>query len=235
MTLPLLRRLAGSAWRQRRRAIGMVAALALTTASPGALAQATARLCDAAQAAPERPGPACLLAHRQLGNVAGAAVYWSLYAYPDLVTAQRENHPGAPLVTAFGQAWHFMVGPVAARPLNRRHIADVGPIPVTPHTVYAAEFLQSTFSPGMTAPVHTHSGPEAFYAVSGDTCLETPDGAQVVRGPGTSIVVPGGPPMLLMAIGSGWRRGFALILHDAALPPTTLVHDWTPNNLCPRD
>jgi hypothetical protein len=78
-----------------------------------------------------------------------------------------------------------------------------------------------------------HSGPEAFYAISGDTCLETPDGVQVGRGPGNSIVVRGGPPMLLQAIGKEWRRGFALILHDASLPPTTLHDDWTPRNLCP--
>ena len=40
--------------------------------------------------------------------------------------------------------------------------------------------------------------------------------------------------MLLMAIGDRTRQGFALILHDAAQPPTTLVHDWTPKGLCPK-
>ncbi|WP_448101553.1 hypothetical protein [Luteibacter jiangsuensis] len=44
--------------------------------------------------------------------------------------------------------------------------------------------------------------------------------------------MPGGPPMLLMAIGTVPRRGFALILHDSTQPPTTRVTDWKPAGLC---
>jgi hypothetical protein len=40
--------------------------------------------------------------------------------------------------------------------------------------------------------------------------------------------------MLLMAIGKVPRLGFALILHDASQPPTTLIHDWYPKGLCER-
>lgn len=69
---------------------------------------------------------------------------------------------------------------------------------------------------------------------SGDTCLETPDGIKIGRGPGNSLMIQGGPPMLLMAIGSVPRRGFALILHDANKPPTTLTQAWQPQGLCAR-
>ena len=34
----------------------------------------------------------------------------------------------------------------------------------------------SDFTSGMTAPANIHSGPEAWYAVGGETCLETSDG-----------------------------------------------------------
>lgn len=208
-------------------------ALMSIAASGNAAAQATSRQCDAAPAVHEQPGPACILAHQPLGSFTGDAVYWRLYRYSDVAQAQRDRMASDTVVEAFGQVWLFTVGPLAAAHIDGNHVADVGPIPVNRQTVYAAAFLKSTFSPGMTAPVHVHSGPEAFYALSGDTCLETPEGIQVGRGPGNSIVVRGGPPMLLKAVGSEWRRGFALILHDAALPPTTLVQDWTPKNLCP--
>lgn len=85
-------------------------------------------------------------------------------------------------------------------------------------------------SSALACPVH--SGPEAFYAISGDTCLETPDGVQMGRGPGNSLIVRGGPPMLLMATGNDTRKGFALILHNPAHPATTLVQDWQPKCLC---
>ena len=92
--------------------------------------------------------------------------------------------------------------------------------------------MQSIFAPGTTAPIHVHSGPEAFYTLSGETCLETPDGKLVGTGPGNAVIVPGGPPMLLMATGAENRRALVLILHDSAQPATTLVNDWTPKGLC---
>lgn len=211
-----------------------VACLGLWLGTGSAHAQATSRTCAADSTTPETPGPACLLRREPIGPLAQGDVYWRLYTYPTLEAAQSDRPAHGTVVPAFGKIWLFTVG--ARGPLlpGGHHVADVGPIPVDAGNAYAAEYLTSTFSPGMTAPPHVHSGPEAFYAVSGDTCLETPDGVQLARGPGSSLVIRRGPPMLLMALGADLRRGFALILHDDALPPTTLVHDWTPQGLCER-
>lgn len=71
-----------------------------------------------------------------------------------------------------------------------RHLADVGPLPIeAAQGRFSAESLKSAFAPGMTAPVHVHSGPEAFYALSGGSCLETPDGVQVALGAGHSLML----------------------------------------------
>ncbi|GGC65157.1 hypothetical protein [Undibacterium terreum] len=215
-----------------RLAASILAAAALLAAGPSAMAQATSRPCDADGIKDEQPGPACLLSHENIGKLNADSVYWSLYSYPSIEAAQRDKTGNSPVIKAFGSIWLFTVGPLSSRPQNGQHIADVGPISVDKNTSYDAEFLKSTFSPGMSAPIHVHSGPEAFYSVSGDTCLETPDGVQLGRGAGNSLVVRGGPPMLLMALGQEARKGFALILHDASLPPTTLVHNWVPKGLC---
>jgi len=196
------------------------------------LAQATSRQCEDGNGKDEQVGPACLVSHESLGRLNVDSVYWSLDKYASVNAAQRDAVRSASVIQAFGSVWLFSVGPVPSRPLNGEHVAQVGPISIDKNTSYDAEFLKSTFTPGMTAPLHVHSGPEAFYAVSGDSCLETPDGVQIGRGPGNSMIVRGGPPMLLMALGAEPRKGFALILHDSALPPTTLVHNWTPNGLC---
>jgi quercetin dioxygenase-like cupin family protein len=92
--------------------------------------------------------------------------------------------------------------------------------------------MEAVFTPGMTAPAHTHSGPEAWYTVAGETCLETPDGKQIGRVGGPPVIVPGGPPMHLTATGTEVRRALVLILHDASKPSTTLHHDWKPKGLC---
>ena len=84
----------------------------------------------------------------------------------------------------------------------------------------------------MTAPAHTHAGPEAWYTLSGETCLETPDGKQVGRAGGPPVIVPGGPPMHLTATGTEKRRALVLILHEASKPATTPARDWVPKGLC---
>jgi quercetin dioxygenase-like cupin family protein len=57
----------------------------------------------------------------------------------------------------------------------------------------------------MKSAVHRHAGPEAWYVLSGEQCLETPSGKSVI-GTGQSGLVPGGPPMILMATGTRERR-----------------------------
>jgi quercetin dioxygenase-like cupin family protein len=208
----------------------VLACLVWSGGASSAWAQATSRPC--VEGIDEQPGPACLMAHRSLGKLSGRAVYWRLYTYEDLATATREQPPGGVLALAFGRVWLFIVGAEDFIPTHGQRVAELGPIPIDSGTVYAAEFLKSTFSPGMEAPVHVHSGPEAFYAMSGDTCLETPDGVQLGKGPGNSLLVRGGPPMLLTAPGPEPRKGFAMILHDSSLAPTTLVKTWTPKGLC---
>ena len=112
------------------------------------------------------------------------------------------------------------------------HVAEIGPLPTIPGREYTAEFMEAVFRPGMKWRVHRHSGAEAWYTISGETCLETPEGAMVGRAGGAPVIVPEGPPMQLTATGNEVRRALVLILHDSAQPHTTLAPDWTPKGLC---
>ncbi|MCP3734866.1 hypothetical protein M9979_08280 [Sphingomonas sp. RP10(2022)] len=192
--------------------------------------QATTRQCSGN----EDVGPACLLARQQLPSLPAGRIFWHLDKFATREAAEKAAVATSTVADAFGSTWLFTVERKGWRPKGGEHVSDIGPLPVQPAANYAAEYLRSVFTPGMTAPLHVHSGPEAFYAVTGDTCLETPDGIKVGRGAGNSLFIKGGPPMLLMAIGKSPRQGFALILHDASRPPTTLIHDWQPKGLCKR-
>jgi len=213
----------------------ILGALALFAMTPGAAdAQATSRTCSGQ--AGETPGPACLVAHLDLGTLPPEPRYWNIYTFPDAEAAERAKPAHGVVAKAFGQVWLFNIGGKGDDLAGGRHMADVGPLPFEPsQDNFSAEYLKSTFAPGATAPVHVHSGPEAFYAISGASCLETPDGVQVARGAGHSLMVRRGPPMLLMAIGQETRQGFALILHSEGSPPTTLTSTWTPKGLCPKN
>jgi quercetin dioxygenase-like cupin family protein len=209
--------------------VGLVAIAA--TAFPSAIsAQATTRQCGAI----EEAGPACLLAHKQIPSLPSGDVFWHLDRFTSKSAAERAGTTTSVVVEAFGSTWLFTLAKAGWRPEGGEHVSIVGPLPVAPASTYAAEYLRSIFNPGTTAPLHVHSGPEAFYAVSGDTCLETPDGMKIGRGSGNSLTIKAGSPMLLMAIGKVPRQGFALILHDSSQPPTTLTQAWHPQGLCAR-
>jgi len=208
--------------------LAVVALMSGGSLSSSAGAQATTRPCEAA----ETPGPACLLAHGEIQALSAHPVYWHLDTFASKQAADRAAAGTSVVTQAFGSIWLFTLAEAEWRPRHGRHIASVGPLPITPAPTYTAEYLRSVFLPGTTAPLHVHSGPEAFFAVSGDTCLETPDGVRTGRGPGNSLTIKAGPPMLLMAIGKVPRKGFALILHDAHQPPTTLTDAWQPKGLC---
>jgi hypothetical protein len=83
----------------------------------------------------------------------------------------------------------------------------------------------------MKSTVHRHTGPEAWYIVSGEQCLETPKDKTAV-GTGQTGLVPGAYPMMLTATGTRERRSQVLILGDSSLPNSLPVTDSTPKGLC---
>ena len=197
---------------------------------PPAWGQATTRACGLS----EEAGPACLLARQDLPSLPAGQLFWHLETFKSKSAAQRAASATSTIVEAFGSVWLFTIERAGWRSKGGKPVSLIGPLPIEPASNYSAEYLRSVFQPGTTAPLHVHSGPEAFFAVSGDTCLETPEGVKIGRGPGNKLLIKGGPPMLLMAIGKLPRRGFALILHDADRPPTTLTQSWRPTGLCER-
>jgi quercetin dioxygenase-like cupin family protein len=209
-----------------------IALLLALTASTQANAQASMRPCAPVAQRTDDPGPACFTAKESLGALTAGEYFWHLYTFPDVATADAAKLPHSTVVESLGKVWLFAVAPTNWKPKEGTYVAKLGPLTTKSGVDYEAVYMQSIFTPGMTAPLHTHSGMEAFYTLTGDTCLETSEGVQNARGPGNTVLVDGGLPMLLMATGTEKRRGIVLILHDTMQPPTTLIADWKSKGLC---
>jgi hypothetical protein len=210
--------------------LGLFVAIASLSAS-AASGQANTRPCSEK----EEVGPACLIGHQHLSPLPTEPLFWHLETFKSGKAARRAAGPNSTVVKAYGKTWLFTIARRQWRSRGGRHVTAIGPLALEPAPAYSVHYLRAIFTPGMTAPLHVHSGPEAFYALTGDSCLETPDGVQVARGPGNKLLVKGGPPMQLMALGTVPRRAFAAIVHDAGQPPTTLINDWKPTGLCARE
>jgi quercetin dioxygenase-like cupin family protein len=167
-----------------------------------------------------------------IGRLPPEEIYWHLDTYSTRLEAEAVKGPRGSVVVAFDRIWLLTIDAASWRPLGGERVATIGPLPIQPDVAYAAQYMEAVFAPGMTAPSHTHSGPEAWYTLSGETCLETPDGRMIGRAGGSQVIVPGGPPMHLTATGTETRRALVLILHDSTKAPTTPMPDWTPKGLC---
>jgi quercetin dioxygenase-like cupin family protein len=168
-----------------------------------------------------------------LGAIPAGPVYWHLYNYSTRAAAEAARGPNSTVVGSFDKVWLYTIAEQGWQPSNGERVAVIGPLAMVAGRSYTARYMEAVFTPGMRAPVHRHSGPEAWFLVSGVQCLETPDGMTIARA-GEGAVVPEGPPMALSSVGNETRRSVLLVLHDTSQPWITLANDWQPKGLCPK-
>lgn len=161
-----------------------------------------------------------------------ASVYWHLRAFPSRQAAEAAKSATGIVVEEDGRVWLSEFGPLNSGPRGGEAIAVVGPLQLPAAKSYSAVLSYAVMRPGDKSRVHTHSGPEGWYVLAGEQCLETPAGADRARAGGTMTVRPN-IPMELNVTGTTLRRAFALVIHDAAQERGT-ASDWKPSGACRR-
>jgi quercetin dioxygenase-like cupin family protein len=159
-----------------------------------------------------------------------ASVYWHLRAFPSRKAAEAARSATGIVVEEDGRVWLSEFGPRNAAPRGGDAIAVVGPLQLPPAKSYGAVLSYAVMRPGDNSRVHTHAGPEGWYVLAGEQCLETPDGAQRARAGGT-MTVRSTIPMELNVTGKTLRRAFALVIHDSTQQRGT-PSDWKPSGAC---
>jgi quercetin dioxygenase-like cupin family protein len=159
-----------------------------------------------------------------------AAIYWHLYTFPDRAAAEKAKSPSGIVVEEDGRAWLSEFGSRNRPSHGGDRIAVVGPLRLLPAESYTAEIAYSVMQPVDRSRVHTHSGPEAWYVLSGAQCLKTPNGARSARAGATMSVMPN-LPMELSVIGATVARSLTLVIHDSAQEFGT-ASSWKPTDDC---
>jgi hypothetical protein len=221
----------------RSRPFRIFVLTALLQCIPIARAQSSPRpsLVETCQPLAQRTGElGCwILVDQPVGPLTESQVFWHIDTYPTQDAANAAKGIRGAVVTSLGKTWLLTIETSAWQPpAGGQHVATIGPLPILPADSYMATYLEGIFTPGMRSSVHDHPGPEAFYTMTGETCLETPEGMSLGRRSNLPVIVPGGLPMQLTATGEEKRRGLTLILHDASKPSGHPVHDWMPKGLC---
>lgn len=161
---------------------------------------------------------------------APAKLYWHVREYPTLAAASAEaaRHRWAAVATAHSRYWLYLLGEAVEPATGGIERAVVGPLTV-PTGAPVAHFSEAIFPPGMRTRVHSHPGPEAFYVIAGQQCMETPSDKRKIAAGGT-YVVPSG--VHLQAAPHG-RRNLVLIIAPKGVPFVVPGGgQWTPTGFC---
>ena len=168
---------------------------------------------------PERRGEVgcTILANRPLLGPLTKPVYWHIDRFDSIEAAKKAAGPNGVAAEAHGSVWLMTVETQTEAHHGGRHVVWIGPLEMPAADRYSMRVLSSMLELGTTTPVHTHSGPEVFYVVAGEQCLETPERSHSL-GTGQSLVLPAGVIHRGRPNGSSARRVLALNLGDAARP-----------------
>ena len=219
--------------RDSMRRVVAVGAIALTAWLTGP-ARGAAQ--DACRPVEERSAgePGCwIVAEVPLGRLPLGSVYWHLATYPTREDAESARDTRGAVIEAVGRIWLLTIAQQDWRAVGGTHVAAIGPLSVELGSEHTARYMEAVLRPGSSSEVHSHPGPEAWYTVSGEICVETPAGRTVGRADGEPVVVPAGLPMQRITTGTE-TRALGLILHDSTEPAVSPVHDWSPPGLCRR-
>ena len=118
-------------------------------------------------------------------------------------------------------------------PQGGKVVAEIGPLELPPAKTYDAVVSYAVMRPGDRSLVHTHPGPEGWYMLAGEQCLETQAGTKKKARAGESMTVSPNVPMQLSIVGTTVRRSIVLIIHDSA-QAAIIPSDWKPSGACGR-
>ena len=161
-----------------------------------------------------------------------SSVYWRLRAFRSRSAAEAAKSATGIVVEEDGRVWLSEFGARNAATRGGEPIAVIGPMRLPAAKAYTAVLSYAVMRPGDKSRVHTHPGPEGWYVIAGEQCLETLAGPIRARAGGT-MTVRSNTPMELNVTGKTLRRAFALVIHDSA-QERGVPSGWKPSGACSR-
>ena len=179
----------------------------------------------------ERPKFGCF----NVGTLTGlffsqSSVYWHLREFPNRTAAEAVKSGAGIVVEEGGRVWLSEFGSRNMAIQGGKPIAVIGPLQLPAAKSFNAVLSYAVMRPGDSSRVHTHPGPEGWYVLEGEQCLETPAGAYKAKAGGTMVVEPN-IPMELNVTGGTPRKAFALVIHDSTLN-RGIPSKWKPAGAC---
>lgn len=187
--------------------------------------------CDDVPPGQERPEFGCFNIATESGlQFHQPEVYWHVWVFASRTAAEAAKSATGIVVEEDGRVWLSEFGARNVVVKGGQPVAAVGPLKLLPAKSYTAVLSYAVMRPGDRSRVHTHPGPEGWYMIAGEQCLETPAGANRAKAGGTMTVLPS-VPMMLNITGTALRKSLVLVIHDSS-QPRGVPSQWKPTGAC---
>jgi len=157
-------------------------------------------------------------------------VYWHIRTFANRGAAEAAKSTTGVVIEEDDRVWLSEFGSRDLIVKGGQPVAIVGPLQLPPAKSYTAVLSYAVMRPGDQSRVHTHPGPEGWYMIVGEQCLETPAGANRAKA-GATMIVPPNVPMQLSITGTQVRKSLVLVIHDSSQSRGT-VSPWKPPGAC---
>jgi quercetin dioxygenase-like cupin family protein len=171
--------------------------------------------------------------HKNFSTLPPGPLVWRFENLSTTAAAQAAATPASAVVEAAGKVWLLTLAAKGGRSKGGTFVAETELLPTIPagpsYEIVAAE---ADLGPQANVMTHKHSGPETWFLLTGEQCLELPDRAVRARA-GETMSAPAETPMKLNILGPAKRDALFLIVHDSSKPFNTFL-DWQPKGLCQK-
>ena len=158
------------------------------------------------------------VAELKVSSLPPGPLFWRIETFTTLVEAQAAAGPTGLAFESGGKAWLFKLGPAGESSLGATKVAEVGPLPTITAKQYLLRINEASGPPGSTTAVHTHPGSEAFYVLSGEQTIRTPQGVLRVTAGRPETGQGADVPMQVSSTGLMELRAFVMFVVDADKP-----------------
>jgi quercetin dioxygenase-like cupin family protein len=187
--------------------------------------------CDDVAQGAKRPDFGCFNVATEAGlQFQTPQAYWHIRTFANRAAANAARSATGIVVEEDGRVWLSEFGSRDLIIKGGQPVATVGPLQLPPAKSYTAVLSYAVMRPGDQSRVHTHPGPEGWYMIVGEQCLETPAGANRAKA-GATMTVPPNVPMQLSITGTEVRKSLVLVIHDSSQARGT-VSQWKPPGAC---
>jgi len=174
-----------------------------------------------------------ILLQKQFSTLPPGPLVWRFENFVTIKAAQDASTPASVVVEAVGKVWLVTLAEKGGRSKGGALVTETDLLPPIPSGPgYNIVVAEADLGPQANVMTHKHSGPETWYLLSGEQCLELPDRA-VRAHSGETMSAPAETPMKLNIIGPEKRDALFLIVHDSSKPFNTFL-DWSPKGLCQK-